>query len=148
MDWHQIQQSKKYCRTILHDLGCKCIHGAFHEVPVMDFFTVFCASLLWMVYLKRKDSEKYYSAKRKDEQMGANQQTIVAEHSVSISQEPASIKESVSYDDSYCRQISAYDTPAGGKFHDNDPEIPRQDCDIDVSHHSSFHHQSVGNAYD
>ena len=147
MDWHQIELSQRYCQTILE--GYECDHSRFHEVPMMDFLTVFCASLLWMVYLKRSDSEKYYSAQDKQNGISRHhQRSSVAENSVSISQEPDNIQKSASYDDNYARKFSASaydDAPVGGNFQDNNDLEP----EIEISRHeSSFHHQSLGTAYD
>ena len=87
----------------------------------MDFLVVICASLIWIIYIEREDSKRYYERKEEEKKEMELRRKIenefrdrdrVSEKSISVSVEPShwSTKKSVSADET---------SPAAGNFNDD-----------------------------
>eukprot|EP01084_Bolivina_argentea_P184283 317859_1 len=133
VDCHQIQQSRSFCYQSKMLCGdkrdCECIVGTFVKVPIMNLFTILCASILRMIYMARSDSKRYkidkHSEKKKRRYLEHEPKSL-STTSVSVSQNEIDGK------DSYC---------SNNTFDDNDPEI-------DMDEEYGMYGGGAGTAYD
>ena len=89
--------------------------GEFYMVPALDAAIVFCAWLLWMIYHKRHDSERYYitQAQKKKQRREKAKRTRQSEIEVSVSA-PSTPKQSTEF----APELSVEDIeqPIGGAY--------------------------------